>query len=99
MNTLKLTALTMFIPLGWAVSADAYPQKVEETEIAQEIDPSLSCRMSEPLDRTTNPQKENTAAIQRALGAYGELRRRTKRDVNNAQIETCWLELDHIEID
>lgn len=99
MNTLKLTTLTMLIPVGWAVSADAYPQKVEEPGIAQEIDPSLSCRMSEPLDRTTNPQEENTAAIRQALGAHGELRRRSSLDDNNAQIETCWLELDHFEID
>ncbi len=30
MNSLKLTTLTMLIPLGWAASVDAYPDHFEE---------------------------------------------------------------------
>lgn len=41
MNSLKLTTLTLLIPLGWAVSVDAYPDPFKEIGPARDPLPQV----------------------------------------------------------
>jgi len=44
METLKLTTLVVFIPLGWLMTeAAAYPQTLEDIHIVPNGDPKLGC--------------------------------------------------------
>ena len=51
MFTLKLTTLTMLIPLGWAVSADTYPQSHKGSVGTLAPLPELACHISQCPDR------------------------------------------------
>ncbi|MGX9355475.1 hypothetical protein ACS3SW_10005 [Roseobacteraceae bacterium S113] len=96
MNTLKLTALAILIPLGWVISADAYPQQLER------LHPTLAstCHIGQRSAPASAPEGDDLAIIAEALRAIDAVRNTTEQpDILGSITDTCRLELGPIEVD
>ena len=95
MDTLKLTTLTLLVPLGWSISAEAYPQLVERSNSSA----AATCHMPLRSTSATAREDERGAADKGALKALeAEQNTSDHRDTNTLNAKTCRLKLDPIEI-
>ena len=99
MTTLKLTTLTMLIPLGWAVSVDAYPRFLEEPGDTLELVPQAACPAKAPGRpvRAASEESQGDLRVEQEslLSAHDTPMLHADR---NAKAIVCRLDLNHIDI-
>ena len=100
MNTLRLTTLTMLIPLGWAISVDAYPQTLEGSGGTPSPSQASACHIVQRLgpaaelgDKVVTATNEAREAVE-TLGSTTEL-----HESRSPSGETCRLEFAPVGID
>lgn len=95
MNTLKLTTLTMLIPLGWAVSVDAYPRFLEEPGVTLELAPQSTCHIEVPDLPVADASEESRSDLR-----VGQEPLHSTLDTSmlHADRNVCRLDLNHIDI-
>lgn len=100
MDSLRLTTLTMLIPLGWAISADAYPRQLERLGSPHTPLQASASRIAECPDIATKLEDDLTTAFNGALEAIGFCDSRTAlHGPQNPLRETCRMEFAPVEID
>ncbi len=93
MDTLKLTTLTLLIPLGWATSVEAHMQPLGRLAFG----PALTCHMAQSSNAATTSQDNDAAATNamfRAIGSTSAL-----QEPPSQPKDLCLLEFDPIDID
>ena len=99
MDTLKLTTLTMLIPLGWAVSVDAYPDHLEKTGRAGNLAPQVACGITSPSPRFQDVGKQKPDHFRSDLDALlGHHQLIQRPEPHDFPTDACRLDLDHIDI-
>lgn len=99
MNTFKLTTLTMLIPLGWAVSVDAYPDPFKEIGPARDSLPEVTCGITSSNLELQKRARQNPNHFPSELDAlfrqHDLFRHPEPRDLPT---DTCGLDLDQIDL-
>ena len=99
MNTLKLTTLAMLIPLGWAVSVEAYPRFLEEPGDTLELAPQSTCHAEAPGRPVPEASKDSRSDLrvgqESLLSAHDTSMLHADR---NAKANVCRLDLNYIDI-
>ena len=99
MNSLKLTTLTMLIPLGWAVSVDAHPDHFEEVGRARALAPQVACGSSSPYVAIREDASQIPGQFRSELDALlGHHQLIQRPEPHDFPTDACRLDLDHIDI-
>ena len=100
MDTLRLTVLTMLIPLGWAISVDAYPQPFERSGSTLKPSQASACHIGRSPDPAAELGDGVASAINEMREAVGAIDSTAElHESRNPSGETCRLEFDPVEID
>lgn len=100
MDTLRLTALTMLIPLGWAISVDAHPQPLERSRSTLNPSQASTCHIVQSPDPAAELGNGVASAIIEMREAVGTIDRSTEHHESRSPSgETCRLEFAPVEID
>ena len=100
MDTLRLTTLTMLIPLGWAISVDAYPQTLVGSDGTLKPSQASACHIAQRPDPAAELEDEVATAINEALKAVGTLdSTAVLHESRSPSGEICRLEFAPTEID
>lgn len=95
MNNLKVTTLTMLIPLGWAVSVEAYPRFLEEPGDTLELAPQSTCPAETPgrtfPEASKDSQSDLRVGQESLLSAHDTSMLHASR---NAKSKVCRLDLN-----
>lgn len=100
MDTLRLTALTMLIPMGWAISANAYPQTIEGSGSTYNTSQASACHIVQSPDPAAEPGDKVATAINEAREVVGTIDSTAEfHESRSPSGETCRLEFAPLEID